>query len=56
MFSIHPAPLSGVSLSAGFQFYVPVRFDTDILPITIEDYGIGGSHSVKLIEVRPAAW
>jgi len=29
-----------------------VRFDTDILPVTIEDYGVGGSNSVKLIEVR----
>jgi hypothetical protein len=54
--SIHPAPLSGVGLTAGFWFYVPVRFDTDILPLTIEDYGVGGANSVKLIEVRPTAW
>ena len=51
---VFSAPLSGVSLSAGFQFYVPCRFDTDILPVTIQDYGIGGSNSIKLIEVRPS--
>jgi len=50
--AIHPAPASGQNITAGFLFYVPVRFDTDILPVTIEDYGVGGSNSVKLIEVR----
>ena len=54
--TIHPAPVSGWTLTAGFQFFVPCRFDTDILPVTIEDYGIGGSNSVKLIEVRQTAW
>src|SRR5208283_890511 len=54
--SIHPAPQTGVVVNAGFDFYVPCRFDTDILPVTIEDYGIGGSNSVKLIEVRPPSW
>ena len=50
--SIHPAPPAESTVTAGFQFYVPCRFDTDILPVTIEDYGVGGSNSVKLIEVR----
>ena len=50
--SIHPAPATGVAVTAGFQFFVPVRFDTDTLPVTIEDYGIGGSNSIKLVEVR----
>lgn len=54
--SLHPAPQSGSSLTAGFWFYVPVRFDTDTLPLTIADYGVGGANSVKLIEVRPNAF
>ena len=54
--SIHPAPAPGDVVSAGFAFFVPVRFDTDTLPVQLEDYGIGSSNSVKLIEVRPSAW
>jgi uncharacterized protein (TIGR02217 family) len=49
---LHPAPISDSAISAGFLFFVPVRFDTDTLPVTLEDYGIGSSTSVKLIEVR----
>lgn len=47
----HPKP--GEIVTAGFIFYVPVRFDTDRLPISLEEYGIGGAADVKLIEVRP---
>jgi uncharacterized protein (TIGR02217 family) len=53
---VHPAPPTGAVITAGFQFFVPCRFDTDILPVTLEDYGIGSSNSVKLIEVRPSAF
>jgi len=49
---VNPAPLPNVIITAGFEFYVPVRFDTDRLPITLEEYGIGGAADVKLIEVR----
>jgi uncharacterized protein (TIGR02217 family) len=51
---VHPAPLPDAVISAGFLFFVPVRFDTDTLPIRLEDYGVGSSTSVKLIEVRPS--
>ena len=54
--SIHPAPPAGVSVYAGYQFYVPVRFDTDQLPLTLEDYGVGSAQSIKLVEVRPTAF
>jgi uncharacterized protein (TIGR02217 family) len=50
--ALHPAPVAAALVTAGFLFYVPCRFDTDILPVTIEDYGVGGSNSVKLVEVR----
>lgn len=50
---VHPAPRTGVTITAGFEFFVPVRFDTDRLPVSLEEYGIGGAADVKLIEVRP---
>ena len=54
--AVHPAPANGVQITAGYQFFVPCRFDTDILPVTLEDYGVGSSNSIKLIEVRPSAF
>lgn len=50
---MHPAPRTGEVITAGFEFFVPVRFDTDRLPVTLEEYGVGGANDVKLIEVRP---
>lgn len=50
----HPAPKANLVITAGFQFYVPVRFDTDRLPVALEEYGIGGAADVKLIEIRPS--
>lgn len=50
---IHPAPKPGTVLTAGYEFYVPVRFDTDRLPVSLDFYGIGGAADVKLVEVRP---
>jgi uncharacterized protein (TIGR02217 family) len=49
----HPAPKTGKVLTAGFKFFVPVRFDVDRLPVTLEEYGVGSAGDVKLIEVRP---
>lgn len=49
----HPAPRPGELITAGYEFYVPVRFDTDRLPVSLEEYGVGGAADVKLIEVRP---
>jgi uncharacterized protein (TIGR02217 family) len=49
----HPAPRVDEVITAGFEFYVPVRFDTDRLPTTLEEYGVGSASDVKLIEVRP---
>lgn len=51
--SRHPAPRPGEIITAGFEFYVPVRFDTDRLPVSLEEYGVGGAADVKLVEVRP---
>jgi uncharacterized protein (TIGR02217 family) len=50
---VHPAPPNGVSITAGYGFFVPVRFDTDRLPLTFEEYGIGSGSEIKLVEIRP---
>jgi len=44
-------PAGGTSITAGFEFDVPVRFDVDALSINIEDYN-AGSISIPLIELK----
>jgi len=46
------APASGVIVSAGFEFDVPVRFDTDRLDVTHDLERLGSITSIPLIEVR----
>ncbi len=46
------APASGVIVSAGFEFDVPVRFDTDQLDVTHDIERLGSITSIPLIEVR----
>ncbi len=45
-------PLTGWSVTAGYEFDVPVRFDTDRLPIRLEHYGIGSGQQITLREIR----
>jgi uncharacterized protein (TIGR02217 family) len=45
------APGNGLLVKAGYEFDVPVRFDTDELSISLDDYNIG-STSVPIVEVR----
>ncbi|KPP80688.1 MAG: gene transfer agent TIGR02217 family protein [Oceanicaulis sp. HLUCCA04] len=42
----------GAAVTAGFQFDVPVRFDTDSLEITLDAFRAGAIVSVPLVEVR----
>lgn len=46
------APASGVPITAGFEFDVPVRFDTDKLDVTHDIERLGSITSIPLIEVR----
>ncbi|WP_299131720.1 DUF2460 domain-containing protein [uncultured Amaricoccus sp.] len=46
------APGVGVSVTAGFEFDVPVRFDTDELPVTLDIERLGSITSIPLVEVR----
>ena len=49
-FTIAPTP--GITITAGFEFDVPVRFDTDMLDVTHDIERLGSITSIPLIEVR----
>jgi uncharacterized protein (TIGR02217 family) len=46
------APSSGVAITAGFEFDVPVRFDTDALDVTLDLERLGSITSIPLLEIR----
>lgn len=46
------APATGAVITAGFEFDVPVRFDTDTLDVTLDVERLGSITSIPLIEVR----
>ncbi|MBA5776370.1 DUF2460 domain-containing protein [Stappia sp. F7233] len=47
------APPAGASVTAGFRFDVPVRFDTDRLDMSLTHFEAGRLPSVPLIEILP---
>lgn len=46
------APASGATITAGFAFDVPVRFDTDFLDINLSAFAAGAVPDIPLIEIR----
>jgi len=46
------APANGVIVRAGFEFDVPVRFDTDVLDVTLDIERLGSITSIPLLEIR----
>jgi uncharacterized protein (TIGR02217 family) len=46
-------PASGSSITAGFLFDVPVRFDTDYLEVDLSAFAAGAIPKIPLIEIRP---
>lgn len=46
------APGSGVAVTAGFEFDVPVRFDTDELLALMSGYSVGELQAIPLVEIR----
>ena len=46
-----PPPLS-VAVTAGFEFDVPVRFDSDALEVTLDLERLGSITSIPLVEIR----
>ncbi|WP_099827986.1 DUF2460 domain-containing protein [Oceaniglobus indicus] len=43
---------SGVVITAGFEFDVPVRFDSDALDVTLDLERLGSFTSIPLLEIR----
>ena len=46
------APAPGAPVTAGFEFDVPVRFDTDSIRVQASTFAAGEVPSVPVIEVR----
>ena len=51
-FGFSAIPASGAEVTAGFEFDVPVRFDTDRLDIRLSDFLAGDVPAIALVEVR----
>jgi uncharacterized protein (TIGR02217 family) len=46
-----PAP--GAQVTAGFEFDIPVRFDTDRIEVSLAAFKAGSVPSVPLVEIKP---
>lgn len=46
------APAGGVIIRAGFEFDVPVRFDSDALDVTLDFERLGSITAIPLLEIR----
>ena len=46
------APDIGVSVRAGFEFDVPVRFDTDTIMSSVSSFQVGEVPNVPIVEIR----
>jgi uncharacterized protein (TIGR02217 family) len=45
-------PAAGAVVTAGFQFDVPARFDSDRLEINLTQFGAGEIPHIPIVEVR----
>lgn len=45
-------PGNGIAIHAGFEFDVPVRFDSDMLDVTLDIERLGSITSIPLLEIR----
>jgi uncharacterized protein (TIGR02217 family) len=45
-------PAEDAAVTAGFDFDVPVRFDTDRLEINLASFGVGEIPAIPLVEIR----
>jgi len=50
--SFPTAPADGVMITAGYEFDVPVRFDTDRIQTSVASFGAGDVPSVPVVELR----
>jgi uncharacterized protein (TIGR02217 family) len=52
-FNVGNIPASAAVITAGFEFDVPVRFDTDSISVNLAHFAGGDIPHIPLIEVRP---
>jgi len=52
-FAPEHVPAEGAAITAGFEFDVPVRFDTDKLEVSLQGFRHGAIPSIPIVEVRP---
>lgn len=50
--TLDTAPAVGATVTAGFAFDTPARFDTDRIDVTLESFDAGRLVAVPLVEVR----
>ena len=46
------APADGAAITAGYEFDVPVRFDSDTLEINLTHFAAGEIPAIPLVEIR----
>jgi uncharacterized protein (TIGR02217 family) len=46
------APASGIVITSGFEFDVPVRFDIDQITVNVEQFNVGAVPDIEIIEIR----
>jgi uncharacterized protein (TIGR02217 family) len=51
-FAEDAVPLGGAAVTAGFEFDVPVRFDTDKLEVNLSGFRSGAIPNIPIVEVR----
>jgi len=52
-FAVEHIPAEGAAVTAGFEFDVPVRFDTDQLEINLGQIEAGSIPHIPIVEIRP---
>ncbi len=50
--TFHDAPAEAAEVTAGYEFDVPVRFDTDLIQVSVASFQAGDVPRVPVIEVR----
>lgn len=46
------APGSGLAVTAGFEFDVPVRFDMDEISVNVEQFNAGAIPAIDIVEIK----
>ena len=52
LITFNVAPTNGHAVTASFEFDVPVRFDSDHFPVTLEAVDVGQVADLSIVEVR----